>query len=69
MKRRNDVKVRAWARYALDGARKCGRVEEVESALRHAIRDHRQLRSAAALEATLDDWKAQRSSGLPESER
>lgn len=53
----------SWARCALEVAQKCGRAEEVESALRRVIRLRQRLHSAAGMEAALGAWQTQRASG------
>jgi len=56
--------VLAWARPALDCAQHCGRLQEAEAALRHAIRLRRQLGRAESLEVVLHSWeKAHRMPG------
>ena len=53
----------SWAQSALELAQKCDRAEEVESALRRVVRLHRPPHTAAKMEAALDAWQTQRSSG------
>jgi hypothetical protein len=50
----------AWARPALDCAQRCGRLQEAEAALRHAIRLRRQLGRAESLEVVLSSWEKDR---------
>ena len=57
------TEVSSWAQCALELAQKCDRAEEVESALRRVIRLRQPLGMAAEMEAALDAWKTQQSSG------
>jgi hypothetical protein len=49
--------VLAWALPALDCAQRCGRLQEAETALRHAIQVRRQLGKPRSLEALVDSWE------------
>ncbi|MGO8931103.1 MAG: hypothetical protein ACLQU3_29965 [Limisphaerales bacterium] len=53
----------SWAQCALELAQKCDRAEEAESALRRVVRLRRPPHTAAKMEAALDAWQTQRSSG------
>jgi len=57
------MEVSSWAEGSLELAQKCDRVEEVESAVRRVIRLRQPLGKAAEMEAALDAWRTQRSSG------
>jgi hypothetical protein len=52
--------VLSWVRIALDSSLRCDRSEEVEDALRHALRFHRNLKTAEPLEALVRAWESAR---------
>lgn len=63
------TEVSSWAQLALESAQKCGRTQALETALRRVIRVRHSLGRAAEVEAVLDAWNTQQSSGNDVSER